>query len=139
MTAPDPLKQDVEPALFRHCCTVYEAMNDLAEDGLHGRTYEGFLTHLFNDLDLSVPYYTMVMKKLKAMDCVRQLVRGGGSAPSQWLLLQEPTMELFNATPAAREMAKMAQIPQDVNRRLSVLEEKVDAILHAMADEAEVG
>jgi len=122
--------EQVEPALLRHSRTVYDAMCREAKPGLHGLTYEGFLTHLFQELDLSVPYYTMVMKKLKAMDCVRQLVRGGGSSPSQWLLLQEPSQELYESTPSVRAQSNdrgmQNQMNQDVNKRLLALEEKVD-------------
>jgi len=61
--------------------------------------YEGFLTTLVTrQLNLSVPYYTSVTNVLKRMGCVRQLRRGGGSAPSQWLLIKEPQEKDFLAT-----------------------------------------
>jgi hypothetical protein len=59
--------------------------------------YEGMLTKLVTeDLGLPVPYYTKVRQFLMAMGCIRQLRRGGGSAPSQWELIREPTIDLWD-------------------------------------------
>lgn len=91
-------KSDGYPAMFQHCTTVYEAMLEEGEPHEENEDYilyTGFTTHLFDELGLPVPYYTKIMRLLKDMDCVRQVRRGGSTTPSQWLLLQEPTMELF--------------------------------------------
>lgn len=104
---PDQLELDLEdeddgledthtPALLLHAQRVFEAMLAESSETSHGTVYEGFLTKLFETLNLSVPYYSSVTKALKAMDCIRQLHRGGGKSPSRWLLVQEPTNELFN-------------------------------------------
>lgn len=95
-----------------------------------GLVFTGSVTALFEELGLGIPYYTPVMRKLKAMDCVRQIERGGGTKPSKWLLLQEPTMELFKL-PAPHQTrysqsrgAKlmMEQQLRDLGRRVSSLE-----------------
>lgn len=90
------------PALFEHCINTYEAMLDESFEVEEGATkgivvYEGFLTSLITGekLNLSVPYYSHVSKALQRMGCIRQLRRGGGSSPSQWELLKEPTLEAF--------------------------------------------
>jgi hypothetical protein len=88
------------PALFQHCCAVYERMKekaDVIEEGEHEGLYiyTGRLTQEFIDLELGQPYYTSVMKRLKQMHCVEQLQRGGGQSPSKWLLLSRPTLDVY--------------------------------------------
>jgi hypothetical protein len=113
---------------------VYDAMEERSEpqdvDGVEAMVYTGHLTKLFSvDLRLSVPYYTQVMNALKGMDCVRQIRRGGGSAPSVWLVVQPPTEDLFEGTrdpsTASKKVQQNEQILQqlrDLNRRVQVLE-----------------
>lgn len=125
-------------ALYGHCEAVYKKMEEASVvktiEGQEVQVYEGFLTKLFNDLDLAVPYYTSVMRELRRMDCVRQLRRGGGNAPSLWLLVQAPVEEMYQAAHAkpittdgrgVTTTKQLAQQVRDLNARLSVLEEKV--------------
>jgi hypothetical protein len=113
-------------------------MNDRAEpiniEGQLRQVYQGYLTKLFQRRQLSVPYYTSVMRSLQAMDCVRQLRRGGGNAPSQWLIVQEPTKELFEFAKAKNvhklkrtasndtRMEALEQQMRDLQRRINSLE-----------------
>jgi hypothetical protein len=101
-----PKKGDAPSALFEHCCAVYGMMFDRAatydpKDGSREMlVYEGKLTELVTGaapqgLYLSVPYYTKTTRALKQMGCIRQLRRGGGTSPSQWELVTEPTLEEF--------------------------------------------
>lgn len=96
---------DVPVALYGHCLITYQTMlseaSGVVDDDNTIIVWEGMLTRLITaQLNLSVPYYTAVTKALKRMGCIRQLKRGGGTAPSQWELLKEPTEELFiNAMP----------------------------------------
>ncbi len=122
----------VPPALFEHVSTIYNAMKaevEIDKDG--NKVWTGFATHLFKEHDLSVPYYTQVMRMLQAMDCLRQLRRGGGTAPSKWLLNQEPTMELFDAAcqiPGAYRGSKAAQTDQmlrDLSNRITAVEDRL--------------
>jgi hypothetical protein len=95
------------PALYEHCQTVYKAMveeaefvapdNDNTDRQQLFRQWEGHTTKLVAKCGLSVPYYSRVLRALQAMDCVRQLRRGGGGSKSVWLLMQEPTLELFGS------------------------------------------
>lgn len=90
------------PALYHHCVTAYNEMLVRSKDERGERLYEGHLTRLFEDeLGYSSPYYSHITRKLKAMDCVRMLKRGGGggSSMSVWLLIQQPTLELYENTP----------------------------------------
>lgn len=94
-------KKELTPALFEQCLEVYDAMYDKAEfkmiDGEQVLVYEGFLTRLITqDLHYSTPYYTKITKRLKAMDCIRQLKRGGSTTPSRWAILQRPTVKHFS-------------------------------------------
>ncbi len=125
MAEADKLTREPIPALFEQCLEVYEAMAeqasmqqaypDLDEEFL---VYEGFLTRLIvHELHYSNPYYTKVTKRLKAMDCIRQIKRGGSTAPSRWALLQTPTLELFRKTPSdssARVNSKEESLLQQV-------------------------
>ena len=114
--------QQVMPALFHHCETVYRNMYDKSEahradgdDGVLIRVWEGFTTHLFVDLNLAVPYFTSVLKALKEMGCLRQLRRGGGNAPSQWELIAEPTAEKYEERfPRRREPTRTDVLEQQV-------------------------
>jgi len=124
----------VPPALFEHVSTIYNAMAEGVEEDKDGnKIWTGFATHLFKEYDLSVPYYTQVMRMLQAMDCLRQLRRGGGTAPSKWLLNQEPSMELFDAAcqiPGAYRGSKAAQTDQmlrDLSNRLTAVEDQLNA------------
>lgn len=131
------VEEETTPALYHHCLAAYREM--LAEatkqelEGIEGMVYQGYLTALFADkLHLSVPYYTHVTRALKKMGCVRQLRRGGSSTESQWLLLYEPTEQLFqNKVGTARErvryvtyneFAALQQRLTDMNNRLLKLE-----------------
>ena len=121
------------PALFEQCLTLYEAMADRAtmapirpDSDETGLVYEGFLTRLItDDLRLSNPYYTKLTRRLKAMDCIRQLKRGGSTAKSKWLLIQKPTFEHFNdvatlkTTRPSGRMDSIEQQLRDMNERLT--------------------
>lgn len=103
----DSLRDEAPEALFSHCQSVYQAMLERATKRTgeeSGETvvmivYRGMLTQLVTgQLHLSVPYYSMVTRSLKQMGCIRQLKRGGGTAPSEWELIKEPTVALFEAS-----------------------------------------
>jgi len=65
-------------------------------EGVMVKVWVGHSTKMFLELGLPVPYYTSVMHKLQAMQCLMQLHRGGGAGESKWALLNEPTRELFD-------------------------------------------
>lgn len=114
-------------ALFIHCQTVYKEMLSRADErtgdnGLSMIVYEGILTSLIlRDCNLSMPYYSGVTKALRGMGCIRQLKRGGGTAPSQWELIHEPTEELYSQfkpprPPQTRAVQMQEQIDDLVSR-----------------------
>ena len=126
-----------DPALLHHCEDVWRVMRAEAHEEQHtdGVRYiwEGWTTKLFNRMHLSTPYYTHILRLLKAMDCIRQVQRGGGSAKSQWLLVQPPNLTLFNmatqsptAPPApgsgTANQRQMLQIMRDLSARIARLE-----------------
>lgn len=137
------------PVLFNHCKDVYAAMlrssskQSFIEDGQTKEAvlYEGFLTKLVTeDLHLSVPYYTSVMRALKKMGCVEQVRRGGSTSPSQWRLYFEPTEDLFKNKAGGKKRAssqhdsRLSQVEgivQTLNQRVTTLEN----ILRNLADE----
>jgi len=127
--------EPVPPALFEHVSTIYQAMDATASEEDGHRIWTGFATHLFVEHGLSVPYYTQVMRMLTAMDCLRQLRRGGGTAPSRWLLNQVPTMALFDKAceiPGAYRGSKSAQTDQmmrDLSNRITNIETTLDELM----------
>jgi len=125
-----PPRDSAPPALFGHCERAYAAMlADAKEIGDSGPSsgegvtmivWEGFMTDLIcSQLNLSVPYYTHILNAMKDMGCLRQLRRGGGSSPSQWELIYEPTLEAFLA-------ATPSKIPKQT--REAMLEGAIDEL-----------
>lgn len=137
------IEKEPLPALFGHCQTVYTAMLEQAQtDEENDLVYEGFLTRIFKDVGLSVPYYTYVVQKLKAMGCIEQLRRGASSTPSKWLLVREPSMEYFDndvksVTTRAQRATRLESVEKqnaDLGRRLSRVEEALDILLEMHAE-----
>jgi hypothetical protein len=134
---------DAPPSLFLHCSAVFELMKKRAEpttiEGTHALVYRGFLTHLITqDLELATPYYTHVMHRLKKMGCVRQLQRGGGPSPSTWELIEEPTLEAYEAAEERKAKpqtwkGQTDEVMQRMLSRLDTLEEQMTVILEEMA------
>lgn len=117
------------PALYHHCAKVFQALKDNAkvhqeDDGEGGvvniLVWEGFLTKMFGDLDLSVPYYTKCTQALKNMGCIRQLRRGGGNSPSQWEIIQSPTPALFDAEVPRKRRRNRTEALEDMVKDLQV-------------------
>lgn len=148
------------PAQYDHCVTIYNAM--LAEarteevEGQMVLVWEGFLTEVFQKQGLPQPYYTTVMHKLKAMECVIQLKRGGGGGTSIWALLKEPTEEEFMAAPERsksnpsvsdqkeqllRDTIKAVQhLQSEIDSQIETIHTRIDVIetqLHALAKEVQ--
>jgi hypothetical protein len=136
--------QSAPPKLFEHSCRVFEAMRRAAkpvqiQDGgsdRHALVFEGFMTQLFRDLNLSTPYYSRILRRLQRMGCIIQLSRGGGNAPSRWELLKEPEYAEFSEAEQARRRVptRLGQVEQrvvDINDRLGTLEDQFAAFLEA--------
>jgi hypothetical protein len=103
--------------------------------------YEGFLTQLITQqLNLSVPYYTSVRQALINMGCIKQLRRGGGSSPSQWEMITEPTVEAFmqQRPPKAPKQDKYSMLQDQLTTlgsRIVELEDMVQDLVSAWARE----
>lgn len=137
------MSDDAPEALYQHCVKVYEEMLSTAKvatsEGDQGHyeyvVWEGMLTTLITSkLNLSVPYYTSVTRALKRMGCIRQIKRGGGTAPSQWELIREPTEQLFNETKPLKAKAQdkyalMQDQITNLNKRVAVLERALKRIV----------
>jgi hypothetical protein len=137
------MTDEAPPKLFEHCSVIYEGMKKTARgvqvEGTYALVYEGYLTRLFADKQLAMPYYTAVMRRLKAMGCVRQLSRGGGSSPSRWELLNEPSFDDFDLIETVRREndTQLGQVKGTVKilaRRLQALEERFET--HMQQEEA---
>jgi hypothetical protein len=137
------MTEEAPPKLFEHCSVVYETMRKAAKgttvEGTYALVYEGYLTRLFADRQLAMPYYTAVMRRLKAMGCVRQLSRGGGSSPSRWELLNEPSFEDFDIIETVRrendtQLGQVKGTVKVLSNRLREVEEKLDAHLRSTGE-----
>lgn len=127
-----PENQEAPPVLYQYCVDAYNLMLNAAklesieqDDGTVAQkvVWEGMLTALITQkMALSIPYFTFVTRALKRMDCIKQLRRGGGTAPSRWEMLREPTYELFEET-------KSRETVQSPTRRTSA----TNAVLEQMA------
>jgi hypothetical protein len=165
---PEEVNEGAPPALFDHCVNTYRAMQQASkpvetfvakgrpdEDSIDTRlrmheegeedtssmimVYEGFFTQLVtSQLNLSVPYFTSVRKALINMGCIRQLKRGGGTSPSQWELIYEPTLEAFmNQQPKREKKPTKDVVMQEqidrLNSRVADLEGQMETILEGLA------
>jgi hypothetical protein len=139
--------EETVPALYEHCVRVYKAMlaeaNQVlgAQPDYHIVVYEGFLTQLITQqLNLSVPYYTRVKNSLTNMGCIKQLRRGGGTAPSQWEMITEPTVEAFmkQRPPKVTKPDKYTMLQDQITAlggRVTDLEDMVEELVAAWARE----
>jgi hypothetical protein len=111
--------------------------------------WEGMLTKFVTaDMNLSVPYYTFMTRAMKKMGCIRQLRRGGGTSPSQWQLVREPTeadftkyssetLDANHITPRKRQSMQEELRDQiaNLNNRLSVVERALTFIIEEQEGE----
>lgn len=103
MNNDEPLTvSDTNSALFNNCLLVFNAMHEAGTHRHEGLVWEGKLTNLLVSLDISLGQYTPVVGRLKRMDCIRQIRRGGGGSNSLWILTSHPTLEAFNETKEAK-------------------------------------
>lgn len=146
MATDQPVNGEEEqlPVAYEYCVRVYEAMTNeasLEELGTgygdeEGMVWDGFTTKLIRDLGLPVPYYTKILGELQRMDCIRQLRRGGSTTTSRWLLLQEPTPELFlNSIQRKRQATSWREIVEqqirDLTRQVGEMQDIVNALVEA--------
>lgn len=128
--------------LFNHCVRAYQFLRSksdiIKDDNRNERVvWTGFMTHVIRDeLSLSVPYYTKILKALEAMGCVEQLRRGGSSTPSQWELLHEPTLELFEG-PKMVQTKKLTRM-DEIEDRVIRLSSRVDRLYDLLAKGVEL-
>ena len=139
----DKHSNEAPPAVFLHICTVYERMKRDAQEVEGGHMYIGHLTKLLNiELGFAVPYYTTITQALKGMDCAEQVKRGGGSAPSEWLLKKQPTLEAYldwdvrnkKKPHSSSQTAVLRQMVHDHGARIETLEETMSTLLEALRD-----
>lgn len=113
--------------MYEHCRKAYSILREEAEKLGDEVIWEGFMTHLIGDqMGMSTPYYSSILSNLKRMGCVKQIRRGGSSTPSQWALLQPPTVELFqnaeSRTVGKGRIDSLEQRVSDITSRLDAIE-----------------
>jgi len=101
-----PTDSKAPPAIWLHVQKVYDAMertsttrvpelDDEDPEFVREQVYEGFTSHLFQELGIAVPNYGPVLDLLREMGCITQERRGGGPSPSVWRLWKKPTLADF--------------------------------------------
>jgi len=117
--------------LYEQCTKVYDAMrkNSRIVPGEVDDTivYRGYTTYLLEEVGISISNYTPVMRRLRSMGCIEQLVRGGRGTPSEWRVIKAPTRAAF-ARGGQRWIAQ--------GERITDLEERVSAIEVALEERA---
>lgn len=142
------------PLLFQHSKVAYDAMKASAKPGPEGTlVWEGSLVNFISEhIEKGQSKYSYIMRALKAMGCVVQLRRGANKVPSQWALLRDPDLEVFNDKLGGEQYSyygnrnkwedkqKDQQIG-DLNKRVTNLEDMVAAMLKGsgMLDDDEEG
>lgn len=139
-----PPEIEEAPSLYQHCLDVYNLMkskavvSEVPEHESH-LVYTGFLTKEFAAFGLGQPYYTSVMRKLRAMGCCKQIQRGGGPSPSKWLLLGAPTLAAFNqvnnsnqTNTSSAAVRVVEQNTRDLSERITRLEASITRIIEAV-------
>jgi hypothetical protein len=138
---------EAPPALFDHLVRVYRAMRSGGSDvetadGDTMRVYRGHLTKLVTkQLGLAVPYYTEIVHALRDTGAAQQLKRGGGTSPSEWVLLREPTLEQFEDFKRNRDSGKRPQSKSKTQQALGMIGDvstRVDTIEGCYDDVIEV-
>lgn len=127
------------PALLRHAELVYDQMvteGDVSTN--ETMLWEGYTTKLFEQLSLSVPYYTKVLGLLQTLGCIAQERRGGGGAKSVWRLFQRPTLEEFEKLPdvdkltyvseSTKKQKGLEQRDRDLLRMINALDDRVSTL-----------
>jgi hypothetical protein len=113
------------PALFDNCVLIYKMMDEQATDMTEGRMFEGSLTHMFMESELGLPAYGNVMKRLKRMNCVELVRRGGGGTPSRWLLITPPTIDRYEDAAVGTTKSQSAPIRADLEQRQRELHRRI--------------
>jgi hypothetical protein len=126
------------PMMWDHIQDVFKQMSDRAEDepvfdsevnnDAERKVYTGHLTSLFAELQKPAPYYTDIMTALKAMGCVEQLRRGGGSAESKWIICYAPTEEGYLAYLNNRSSGKKPGKVEILEQQIRTLMGRVQSI-----------
>lgn len=131
------------PRAFEHCVDLYNVMMRTAKPV---REYDrpvfeanmpGGLSTLCNE-QVSSGGYSKITNKLIAMGCIEKLRTGAGPVSALWLMLQEPTIELFHVMPdrpggqPKTNKAAQAQQIRDLNKRISTLERDVRTLTRTM-------
>jgi hypothetical protein len=120
--------------LYEQCVTVFNAMTAhsarvLNEDpAKECVVYRGYTTYLLEQEGISISNYTPIMRRLRTMGCIEQLVRGGRGTPSEWKVIKPPNRAAF-ARGGQRWVAQ--------NERISDLEERVAALESQVNDMSE--
>jgi len=105
--------------LYEQCVAVYQEMLKNSQISPDGRVFRGYMTYLIEGLGYTISNYTPIMRRLRAMGCIQQKVRGGRGTPSEWLVLKAPARQAF-AHAGQRWVAQ--------NERIAELEERVAAL-----------
>jgi hypothetical protein len=114
------------PKLYEQLEKVYAAMREEANP--ETMVYRGYTTYLFEGLGYGISHYTPVMRRLKSMGCIQQLVVGGRGVSSEWKLIKEPTPELFSRYSGRRRsrLSDLEVTSADLEARIEKMEASIE-------------
>src|SRR5438552_16082227 len=119
------MEAEALPTFFGHAIKVYsmlerEAVGVVREDGTIVRQWTGFFTHTIKDAGFSSAYYSRIKPLLIELGCVTQVRRGGGTAPTVFILNHPPVVDDFHQFETRRH--KRVRVV-DLAQRLGALED----------------
>lgn len=142
---------DYDTELIVKCKALYAAMQSEAKETPEGIIWIGPLSTLLNEVAEVIgtsANYSQVVGALVDMDCIDQIRKGGGRAPSVWRLLREPSMSIAHLISRTRNNpgstrselvdqrisdlgSQLINLRKDVNRILEFLNTKYKADLES--------
>lgn len=116
----------VDARLYEQCCKVYDAMlkNSQPTADTSVRLYRGYTTYLLEQCSYSISNYTPIMRRLRLMGCVKQIVRGGRGVPSEWEVIKPPTRAAFAR--GGQRWVTQAERIDDLEARVTALEDRIE-------------
>lgn len=125
------MTEAVDAKLYEQCCKVYEAMwrdsqTRLVANGDSSAIaiYRGYTTYLLEQAGYSISNYTPIMRRLRLMGCIRQIVRGGRGIPSEWEIIKPPTRSAF--AHGGTRWATQEERISDLEARVAAIEEQLE-------------
>jgi len=132
------------PIIYKNCIDTYDLMlkhKSLGTDN-GNPVYRGYLTtELEEYLGISKSQYGRVTRLLVEMGSIYQVKRGAASVPSEWALVERPTIDDYRSSSAAlnrrnriskdhlkQRVSDLSVLIGDLQARMDEMEEEIKAL-----------